>query len=148
MERFRFLMGVLFMLRTARSAALLRNTSLLATSVILLAGCSESGKTVTLTAGNFEEKVLKSKQPVLVDFWAEWCGPCKMMDPVIKELAAEYEGKVVVAKVNADDYPEILQKYGIEGLPTFLVFRNGELRHRIVGGTRKQHLSDLLGALQ
>jgi thioredoxin 1 len=125
-------------------------TAAMAASILFIAGCnnSESSKTITLTAGNFEEKVLKSKQPVLVDFWAEWCKYCKDMDPVIRELAAEYEGRAVVGKINTDDYPEIMQKYAVRGLPTFLVFKNGEVRQTIVGGTRKQYLSDLLGALQ
>src|SRR5947209_3183939 len=104
-------------MRPTRPFVLFRKSSLmtLAASVMFLAGCDSGSKTITLTARNFEEKVLKSKQPVLVDFWAEWCKYCKDMDPVIKELAAEYEGRAVIAKVNADDYPEIMQKYGIEG---------------------------------
>jgi thioredoxin 1 len=139
------------MTRLTRPCVLLGKTLLpaVAAALFFLPGCSsESSKAITLTTANFEEKVLKSKQPVLVDFWAEWCGYCKQMDPVIKELAAEYEGKVVVAKMNADDYPEIMKKYGIEGLPTFLIFKNGELRRRIEGSKPKQYMSDVLGAMQ
>jgi thioredoxin 1 len=120
-----------------------------AAAILCLPGCgSESSKAITFTTKNFEDEVLKSKQPVLVDFWADWCGPCKMMDPIIKELAAEYEGRVIVGKVNIDDYPEIPKRYGIEGIPTFLVFKNGELKRRVTGIAPKQYLSDLLGAMQ
>ena len=118
-------------------------------AALFLPGCdSGPSKAVGLTSGNFEEKVLKSKKPVLVDFWAEWCGPCKTMDPVIKSLAAEFEGKVVFGKLNVDDYPEIQQKYGINGIPTFLVFKDGELKHRVMGVVSKQTLSDVLLAMQ
>jgi thioredoxin 1 len=120
----------------------------LAAVVLFLPGCSENGKTITLTASNFEEKVLKSKLPVLVDFWAEWCGYCKQMDPVIKDLAATYEGKAVVGKLNTEDYPEISRKYGIKGLPTYLVFKNGELKHYIEGAKPRQYINDVLGSLQ
>src|SRR5207253_4268684 len=119
MEEISFLDRRLFMVRPTSSVARIRQIAVMAGIAALpfLSGCtSESSKTITLTAGNFEEKVLKSKQPVLVDFWAEWCKYCKDMDPVIKELAAEYEGRAVVAKLNADDYPEILQKYGVKWL--------------------------------
>ena len=120
-----------------------------ALAALLLPGCSsKSSKAVTLTPGNFDAKVLQSKQPVLVDFWAEWCGPCRMMDPVIKELAAEFEGKAVVGKVNVEDYPEIASKFRIEGYPTFLVFKDGELKRWIMGAQSKQFLSNVLGTMQ
>src|SRR2546421_12444609 len=106
------------MIRPAQTFARILLLAMMA-SALVAPGCTRSSKAVTLTASNFEENVLNSKKPVLVDFWADWCGPCKMMDPVIRELAAEFEGKAVVGKINADDYPEILNKYGIQGLPTF-----------------------------
>jgi len=121
-----------------------------AVSALLLPGCSrkESSKAMTLTAGNFEAEVLHSKKPVLVDFWAEWCGPCMMMDPVIKELAAECYGKAVVGKVNVDDHPAISKKYGITEIPTFLVFKDGELTRTIVGTKSKDYLKNVLQVLQ
>jgi thioredoxin 1 len=113
------------------------------------AGCSSgSGKTVTLTDKNFEEKVLNSKQVVLVDFWADWCAPCKSMDPVIRELAAEFEGKAVVGKLDGDANRSIVEKYEIDAFPTFLIFKGGELKRRVRGAVPKMHLSDLLAALQ
>jgi thioredoxin 1 len=120
-----------------------------AVAALVLPGCSsETDKAITLTTSNFQEIVLKSKQPVLVDFWAEWCGPCKEMDPIIRGLAAEFEGRAVVAKLNIDDYPEIVDRYEVEGFPTYLVFKAGELKHRVKGVRPKQYLRDLLGAMQ
>ena len=104
--------------------------------------------TITFTDGGFDQEVLQSTVPVLVDFWAEWCGPCKEMDPIIRQLAEDFEGKAVIGKVNIDDYPEIRAKYGVDGFPTFLVFKDGELKRRIPGMVPKHYLSDLLGALQ
>jgi thioredoxin 1 len=115
---------------------------------LLVAGCSKSSKAITLTTSNFEERVLKSKQPVFVDFWAEWCGPCKRMDPIIRELAEEYDGRVVFGKLNVDDYPEIVARYNVNAFPTFLVFKDGELKERTIGMAPKLHLSNILGALQ
>ena len=117
----------------------------LAASAPLVPGCSPArSKAVILTAGNFEEKVLKSKGAVLIDFWAEWCGPCKYMDPVIKELAIDFEGKAVIGKLNIDDYPEIADKYGIRAIPTVLVFKNGELKEQLQGVQQKRVLTNLL----
>ena len=83
-------------------------------------------KTVEITDSNFEE-VISSEKPVLVDFWAEWCGPCKMIGPVVEELASDYDGKAVVAKVNVDENPNVSAKFGIRSIPTLLVFKNGEI---------------------
>ena len=90
---------------------------------------------------NFEAEVLKSSEPVLVDFWAEWCGPCKMMSPVVDEVAGELSGKVKVVKINIDENPNIPTRYGIRGIPTFMVFRDGQLVETKVGGMSKSQLS-------
>ncbi|MCG8389515.1 MAG: thioredoxin, partial [Cytophagales bacterium] len=83
-------------------------------------------KTIELTDANFEE-VVNGEQPVLVDFWAEWCGPCKMIGPVVEELAGDYDGKAVIGKVNVDENPNVSAKYGIRSIPTLLVFKGGEI---------------------
>jgi thioredoxin 1 len=88
---------------------------------------------VVLTDGNWEEKVLKASSPVMVDLWAEWCAPCKMIGPAVEEIAESYEGKLTVGKLNIDENPNTPGKYGIMGIPTLLFFKNGELIDRIVG---------------
>ena len=88
---------------------------------------------VTLTDENFESEVIKSKQPVLVDFWAEWCGPCKMLGPIIEELSKEYTGKVKVAKINVDDNPSLSSKFGIRSIPTLILFKNGQIVEQLIG---------------
>lgn len=90
---------------------------------------------------NFETEVLKSSEPVLVDFWAEWCGPCKMMSPIVDEVAGELSGKVKVVKINIDENPNVPTRYGIRGIPTFMVFRDGQLVETKVGGMSKSQLS-------
>ena len=90
-------------------------------------------KTFDVNAAEWESEVLNSDTPVLVDFWAEWCGPCKMIAPIVDEIAAEFEGKVRVAKIDADANPEVLQQYQIMGIPTLLLFKNGEAVERITG---------------
>ena len=92
----------------------------------------------------FEQKVLKSEQPVLVDFWAPWCGPCKMIAPAVEELAKEYDGKAMVAKVNTDDHPLWASRFGIMGIPTLIVFRDGKEVDRVVGAVRKEVLKGKL----
>jgi thioredoxin 1 len=104
---------------------------------------------VTLTADTFEQEVVKSNQPVLVDFWAEWCGPCKQLAPMLDELATEYDGKVKVAKVNIDDHQNLAVQYRINSIPTLLFFKNGQVVDQVVGLKSKKDFKaklDLLGA--
>lgn len=102
--------------------------------------------TLTFTDENFATDVLGSSVPVLVDFWAPWCGPCKMISPTIDELAAETKGKFVVGKMNTDDSPNIPMRYGISGIPTLMIFKNGEVVQRFVGITGKEELRRALEA--
>ncbi len=93
------------------------------------------------TTSNFQEEVLNSDKPVLVDFWAEWCGPCKMIGPLIEELATEYDGKAVIGKLNVDENPDVAGTYGIRSIPTLLVFKGGEIVDRIVGAVPKNSIA-------
>lgn len=100
-------------------------------------------KPLELTDQNFEE-IINTDKPVLVDFWAEWCGPCKMIAPVVEELAADYEGKAVIAKVDVDSNPEVSAKFGIRSIPTLLVFKGGEVVDKQIGAVPKTTLSEKL----
>ncbi|CAM1632488.1 Thioredoxin domain [Bartonella apis] len=98
--------------------------------------------TVKVDTSNFENDVLKSAEPVVVDFWAEWCGPCKMIAPSLEEIASELQGKVKVAKINIDENPELATQFGVRSIPTLLLFNNGEIVSNMVGAAPKSRLSD------
>lgn len=93
---------------------------------------------------DFEETILKSEIPALVDFWAAWCGPCRTVGPVVEELAGEYAGKIKVAKLNVDDNKETPSKYGIRGIPTLMLFKDGQVVDQIVGAVPKSRIKELL----
>jgi len=101
-------------------------------------------KAVELNENNFEQEVLKANTPVLVDFWAVWCGPCKMIAPIVDELAVEYEGKLKIGKVDVDNHQQIAMQYGIRSIPTLLVFKGGKVVEQIVGAAPKKSLIEKL----
>jgi thioredoxin 1 len=103
-----------------------------------------SDKVVQLSDDSFEGEVLKSSTPVLVDFWASWCAPCKAISPVIDGLAAEYEGKVKIAKLNVDENPATPGQYGVRGIPTLILFKDGQVVDQVVGAVPKNQLEGLI----
>ena len=103
--------------------------------------------TLTFTEANFRRDVLENRQPVLVDFHALWCGPCHVMAPIIEELATEFDGQVVVGKVDVDDHPNLAAQYGIRSIPTILLFKDGQVVERAVGVVSKQELAEELHAI-
>ncbi|MDG1148131.1 MAG: thioredoxin [Crocinitomicaceae bacterium] len=100
-----------------------------------------------ITDANFEELVLNSDKPVLVDFWAEWCGPCRMIGPVVEEMSGEYEGRAVIGKVNVDQNPGVSAKFGVRNIPTILFIKNGEVADKTVGAVPKAQLASKLDAI-
>ena len=97
-----------------------------------------------VTDQSFEQDVLKSDQPVLVDFWAEWCTPCKMLTPTVEQVAQQYEGRAKVVKMNVDDNPQVPPRYGIKGIPTLILFKGGSEADRVVGTTSKENISRMI----
>ena len=103
-----------------------------------------SGKVVIVTDGEFESIVLQSDKPVILDFWAEWCQPCKMLSPTVEEIAGEYEDTIKVGKLNVDDNPSTATKYGIRGIPTLLFFKGGQMVHQMVGVKSKAEIKKVI----
>lgn len=101
-----------------------------------------SDKPITVTDSNFEEEVVKSDIPVLVDFWAEWCMPCKMVLPILKEIAEEMEGKIKVAKLNVDNSPQAAGQYGIRSIPSLLIFKSGSVAEQMIGALPKKAIKE------
>jgi thioredoxin 1 len=100
----------------------------------------------TVTDQSFQSDVLDSKTPVVVDFWAEWCGPCRMIAPSLEELASEYDGKITVAKMNIDENPQTPTRYGVRGLPTLMIFRNGQVAATKIGALPKTKIKEWIDA--
>ena len=124
---------------------------------VLVCGCSRStvsapdseehGKYVTITEANFKAEVLDSAQPVMIDFWAPWCGPCRAMGPIVNDLAGAYEGRAKVGKLNVDDNQAITREYGINGIPALLFFKDGKMVEKVVGIQPRAELEAKLKAL-
>lgn len=99
---------------------------------------------LTITKDNFSDEVVNSDQPVLVDFWAAWCGPCKMVEPIVDELTTDYEGKIKVGKINVDEQPEVSSQFGVMSIPTLLLFKDGEPVETVIGVQPKPAISELI----
>lgn len=106
-----------------------------------------SDSTIAVTDSSFQDDVLNSSSPVIVDYWAEWCGPCKMIAPILDEVAGEYEGKLTVAKINIDENQETPQKYAVRGIPTLMIFKDGEVIGTKVGAMSKSQLSAFIDSV-
>jgi thioredoxin 1 len=105
---------------------------------------SENENLLHVTDGDFDEQILKSDIPALVDFWAAWCGPCRTVGPVVEELAGEYKGKIKVAKLDVDNNKQVAGKYGVRGIPTLMLFKDGQVVDQIVGAVPKTRIKELL----
>lgn len=101
----------------------------------------EGDKVIHIKEADFDDSVVKSDTPVLVDFWAPWCGPCHMIAPIVEELASDYDGRVKVTKVNVDENPNVAAKYGIRSIPTILLFKGGQVQDQVIGAVGKEELS-------
>ena len=104
-------------------------------------------KPITITDDNFDTEVAKSDKPVLIDFWAVWCGPCRMIAPIVEELANEYDGKIKIGKLDVDENQQTSIKYGVRSIPTLLIFKNGQLKDTIIGAVPKSHIVQKLNAV-
>lgn len=104
-------------------------------------------KPVEITDDNFETEVLKSDKPVLIDFWAVWCGPCKLIAPIVEELAKEYDGKIKIGKLDVDSNQQTSIKFGVRSIPTLLLFKDGKLKETIIGAVPKKHIVDKLNSV-
>jgi thioredoxin 1 len=105
-----------------------------------------SDKVVHVTDANFESEVIKSDRPVLVDFWAPWCAPCRAIAPIVDDLANEYEGRLKVVKLNVDDNPEVPARFGVRGIPNLLIIKDGQVKDQIVGAVPRSHLQRAVDA--
>jgi thioredoxin 1 len=103
-----------------------------------------SSSVITITKENFDTEVIRSEIPVLVDFWAAWCGPCRMVAPVVDEIAKDYEGKVKVGKINVDEQNELAEKFRIVSIPTLMVFKNGQIAESVMGARSKESIAQML----
>jgi len=103
-------------------------------------------KTMTITDDNFDEEVIKSDKPVLIDFWAAWCGPCKMIAPIVEELVDEYEGKAKIGKLDVDNNQQTAIKFGVRSIPTILIFKDGKLKDTIIGAVPKGQIVQRLNS--
>ena len=103
-----------------------------------------SNSIIHVTDASFEQDVLKAARPVLVDFWAEWCGPCKMIAPILDEIATEYDGKVTIAKMNVDENPKTPMRFNVRGIPTLILFKNGQAEGQKIGAVRKTDVAAFL----
>ena len=104
-------------------------------------------KPIAITDDNFDSEVVKSDKPVLIDFWAAWCGPCKMIAPIVEELATEYDGKIKIGKLDVDDNQQTSIKFGVRSIPTILIFKDGKLKDTIIGAVPKSHIVQKLNAV-